>query len=152
MSAADKVEKLKLYRTKLQRLMKYFQVSKINIPPGLPEYKIDAVEERIQRVVSSFKPGKPSLQHQQVHEHFLPHSISHLHSMQPQSQFLIPQINLQASATSVQPSTVQNSFMPRLQQSGVQTTLQMVNIHGSNISIMYVASSRLISNRVVIII
>ncbi|GLJ48139.1 hypothetical protein SUGI_1016540 [Cryptomeria japonica] len=74
--AADQLEKLKLYRTKVHRMMQYFQVSKINIPPGLPEDKIDAVEKQIQSVLSSFKPGKHALQHEQ------------------------------ASATSVQPNTV----------------------------------------------
>ncbi|GLJ48141.1 hypothetical protein SUGI_1016610 [Cryptomeria japonica] len=124
--AADQLEKLKLYRTKVLRMMQYCQVPKINIPPGFAEDKIDAVEKQIQSVLSSFMLGNPAPQHEQGHEHFPPQSINHLHSMQPESQSLIPQLqqmNLQDSATLVQPNTVQHSSMPRLQQSGVQTTL-----------------------------
>ncbi|KAH9317438.1 hypothetical protein KI387_019207, partial [Taxus chinensis] len=138
--AADQLEKLKVYRGKVHRMMQYFQVSKNSIPPAFPEDKIDAVERQIQYVLNSFKPGKPAPQQQKGHQQFPPQSGSHLHSIQQQSQSPIPhiqqpekhanqlqQLNLQASATSMQPNSVtpiQHSSMPQLQQSGVQTTLQ----------------------------
>ncbi|GLJ55470.1 hypothetical protein SUGI_1191140 [Cryptomeria japonica] len=137
--AADQLEKLKVYRTKVQRMMQYFQVPKINIPAGFPEDKIDAVEKQIQSVLNSFKPVKSALQ-QQGHQQFLPQSGSHLHSIPQQSQSLMPQLqqqekhsnqlqqmNLQASATSMQANTVapiQHGSMSQMQQTGVQTTLQ----------------------------
>jgi len=63
--APDTSEKLKYYKTTLQRMMAYFQVQKSSIPPGFKEDKVDAFEKQIQAILNSFKHIQSALKQQQ---------------------------------------------------------------------------------------
>nr|ABK27148.1 unknown [Picea sitchensis] len=62
--APDQFEKLKHYKTTLQRVMAYFKVQKSSIPPGFKEDKVDSFERQIQAILGSFKKRHSASQQQ----------------------------------------------------------------------------------------
>ncbi|XP_068310904.1 mediator of RNA polymerase II transcription subunit 15a-like isoform X1 [Pyrus communis] len=129
---SEQLEKLKMFKTMLERLISILQVSKSNISPGLKD-KLGLYEKQIVNFINTNRPRKqgPPLQQGQL-------TPPHLHSMQqPQSQ--IPQVqshenqmNLQLQTMNLRGSvpTMQQNNMTSLQQnsmsliSGVSTALQ----------------------------
>jgi flagellar biosynthesis regulator FlbT len=88
----DQSEKLKHYKTTLQRMMAYFQVQKSSIPPGFKEDKVDAFEKQIQAILNSFKQRKSAPQQQQGQQQLPNQTDSQVQSMQQQSQTQLSQM------------------------------------------------------------
>ncbi|XP_040362342.1 mediator of RNA polymerase II transcription subunit 15a isoform X2 [Rosa chinensis] len=129
---SDQLEKLKMFKTMLERLITVLQISKNNITPGLKE-KLGLYEKQIinfintnraRKPVSSLPPGQlppPHMQSMQQSQSQITQVQSHENQMNPQLQSL----NLQGSVP-----TMQQNNMTGLQQnsmsslSGVSTAQQ----------------------------
>ncbi|XP_050286692.1 mediator of RNA polymerase II transcription subunit 15a-like isoform X1 [Quercus robur] len=78
-SKSDQLEKLKVFKTMLERIITFLQVSKSNIPPGYKD-NLGSYEEQIANFINTNRPKKPALQQGQF-------PAPHMQSMQqPQSQ------------------------------------------------------------------
>ncbi|KAF4386189.1 hypothetical protein F8388_016441 [Cannabis sativa] len=130
---SEQLDKLKLFKTTLERTIQFLQVPKVNIIPGYKE-KLIHYEKQIISFINTNRPRKPVSQLQQGHP------SSHMHSMQqPQSQInqvqshenqINPQLqskNVQSSVGPMQQNSMtsfQQNSMPAL--SAVSTTQQNV--------------------------
>ncbi|XP_041000124.1 mediator of RNA polymerase II transcription subunit 15a-like isoform X3 [Juglans microcarpa x Juglans regia] len=129
---SEQLDRFKMFKAMLERIMAFLQVSKSNILPNCKE-KLSFYEKQILNVVNTNRPRKPvsSLQQGQLPQ-------SHMHSMQqpqPQVTQMQPhesQMNPQLQSMSLQGSvaTMQQNNMTSLQHnsmsslSGVSTTQQ----------------------------
>ncbi|KAG1361434.1 mediator of RNA polymerase II transcription subunit 15a [Cocos nucifera] len=136
---SEQYEKMKTFKTMLERTLVILQISKNNIQPGLKE-KLPLYERQIHNVLASAKKkGVPSQsQGQQQFQH--PGGLAHSMPQQQPSQVSqlqqhdnhpnqVQQMNLQVSATSMQPSAVtgmQHVSMPLPTNFGVPTTQQNI--------------------------
>ncbi|XP_050289938.1 mediator of RNA polymerase II transcription subunit 15a-like [Quercus robur] len=66
-SMSDQLEKLKLFKTMLERIITFLQVSKNNISPGYKE-KLGSYEKQIVNFVNTNWPKKPALQQEEVYQ------------------------------------------------------------------------------------
>ncbi|XP_062012017.1 mediator of RNA polymerase II transcription subunit 15a isoform X2 [Rosa rugosa] len=129
---SDQLEKLKMFKTMLERLITVLQISKTNISPGLKE-KLGLYEKQIinfintnrpRKPVSSLPPGQlppPHMQSMQQSQSQITQVQSHENQMNPQLQSL----NLQGSVTTMQQNNMtgmQQNSMSSL--SGVSTAQQ----------------------------
>ncbi|XP_062092604.1 mediator of RNA polymerase II transcription subunit 15a-like isoform X2 [Humulus lupulus] len=130
---SEQLDKLKLFKSTLERTIQFLQVPKVNIIPGYKE-KLVHTEKQIISFINTNRPRKPVSQLQQGH------ASSHMHSMQqPQSQInqvqshenqMNPQLqskNVQSSVGPMQQNSMtsfQQNSMPAL--SAVSTTQQNV--------------------------
>ncbi|KAK2643995.1 hypothetical protein Ddye_019190 [Dipteronia dyeriana] len=114
---SEQLEKLKIFKNMLERIIGFLQVSKINVLPGYKE-KLGSYEKQIVNFINSNRPRKPSMQQGQ-------HPPPHMHSMQQPSQVqphdnqMNPQMqsmNLQGSV-----STMQQNNMTSLQHNAISS-------------------------------
>ncbi|XP_059457788.1 mediator of RNA polymerase II transcription subunit 15a-like isoform X2 [Corylus avellana] len=78
---SDQIEKLKIFRTMLERIITFLQVSKNNILPNFKD-KLGSYEKQILNFINTNRPRKPA---SSLPQGQLP--LPHMHSMQqPQSQ------------------------------------------------------------------
>ena len=78
-SKSDQLEKLRVFKTMLERIITFLQVSKSNIPPGYKD-NLGSYEVQIVSFINTYRPKKPALQQGQF-------PAPHMQSMQqPQSQ------------------------------------------------------------------
>ncbi|XP_041014898.1 mediator of RNA polymerase II transcription subunit 15a-like isoform X2 [Juglans microcarpa x Juglans regia] len=128
---SDQLDKLKTFKTMLERLITFLQVSKNNILPYYKE-KLGLYEKQILSFINTNRPRKPvsSLQQGQL-------PLPHMHSMQqPQSQItqmqshesqMNPQLqsmNLQGSVATMQQNNMTSLQHNSLSLSGVSTAQQ----------------------------
>ncbi|URE30090.1 hypothetical protein MUK42_17947 [Musa troglodytarum] len=134
---SEQFEKMKSYKTMLERTLQLLQLSRSNIQPGLKD-KLPLYEKQIttflatnkKKVVPSQPPGQQQFQHPGGH----PQSMSQQQSSQvPQVQqhdnFANQQMNLQGSTTSVQPAampSMQHGSVPLSTHFGVPTPQQNI--------------------------
>ncbi|GAY65148.1 hypothetical protein CUMW_239020 [Citrus unshiu] len=130
---SDQLEKLKIFKTMLERIITFLQVSKSNILPGFKE-KLGSYEKQIVNFISTNRPRKPVSSMQQQGQ--LP--PTHMHSMQQQQSQIsqgqphdnqmnsqIQSMNLAGSMVSMQQNNVtnvQHNSVPSV--SGVSTSQQ----------------------------
>lgn len=130
---SDQLEKLKIFKTMLERIITFLQVSKSNILPGFKE-KLGSYEKQIVNFISTNRPRKPVSSMQQQGQ--LP--PTHMHSMQQQQSQIsqgqphdnqmnsqIQSMNLAGSMVTMQPNNVtnvQHNSVPSV--SGVSTSQQ----------------------------
>ncbi|GAV60967.1 hypothetical protein CFOL_v3_04495 [Cephalotus follicularis] len=117
---SDQLEKLKVFKTMLDRIISFLQVTKETVIPSFKE-KLGLYEQQIKNFINSNRPRKPisSLQQGQLPPPQGPLPPSQMHSMQ-QSQSQI---------TQVQPH--ENQMNPQLQSmnlTGSGTTMQQNNM------------------------
>ncbi|XP_012454272.1 mediator of RNA polymerase II transcription subunit 15a isoform X1 [Gossypium raimondii] len=128
---SEQLEKLKIFKTMLERIISFLTVSRANITPPFKE-KLSSYEKQIINFINSNRPRKPVSVQQQGQ---LP--PPHMHSMQQQQQSQISQtqshdnqmnpqlqsMNLQGSVPTMQPNNMtsmqHNSLSP-----GVSTAQQ----------------------------
>ncbi|KAB1218752.1 Mediator of RNA polymerase II transcription subunit 15a [Morella rubra] len=118
---SDPLEKLKMFKNMLERIISFLQISKSNVSPAHKE-KLGLYEKQILNFINTNRPRKPvsSLQQGQL-------PPPHMHSMQqPQSQ--IPQMqshenqmNLQAMNLQGSVATMQQNNMTSLQHNSLST-------------------------------
>ncbi|KAK1591218.1 hypothetical protein Q3G72_004094 [Acer saccharum] len=75
---SDQLEKLKIFKNMLERILGFLQVSKINVQPSYKE-KLGSYEKQIVNFINTNRPRKPSMQQGQL-------PPPHMHSMQQPSQ------------------------------------------------------------------
>ncbi|XP_050107008.1 mediator of RNA polymerase II transcription subunit 15a-like isoform X2 [Malus sylvestris] len=107
--AKSELEKLKMFKTMLERVILVLQVSKSSISPSLKD-KLCLYEKQIINFISTNRPRKPVLSLQQGQL-----SSSQIHNMQP-SQFHSTQVHLENQMNPL----LQNN-MTRLQQNSVSS-------------------------------
>ncbi|PQQ20321.1 hypothetical protein Pyn_16895 [Prunus yedoensis var. nudiflora] len=118
---SEQLEKLKMFRTMLERLISVLQISKSSISPGLKD-KLVLYEKQIVNFINTNRPRKPvsSLQQGQLpppHMHSMQQSQSQITQVQSHENQMNPQLqsmNLQGSV-----ATMQQSNMTSLQQSSM---------------------------------
>ncbi|KAK7858278.1 mediator of RNA polymerase II transcription subunit 15a isoform X1 [Quercus suber] len=94
-SKSDQLEKLKVFKTMLERIITFLQVSKNNISPGYKE-KLGSYEKQIVNFINTNRPKRPALQQGQLPA---PHTQSVLsHENQINLQF--QSMNLQDNSMS----------------------------------------------------
>ncbi|XP_065620440.1 mediator of RNA polymerase II transcription subunit 15a isoform X4 [Quercus suber] len=109
-SKSDQLEKLKVFKTMLERIITFLQVSKNNISPGYNE-KLGSYEKQIVNFINTNRPKKPALQQGQL-------PVPHMQTMQQppqlaQIQSLENQMNPQLQSMNLQgsvPTMPQNSM------------------------------------------
>ncbi|KAI8570796.1 hypothetical protein RHMOL_Rhmol01G0064700 [Rhododendron molle] len=133
----EQLEKLRIFKTMLERILQFLQVPKSNILPNFNE-KLPAYEKHIVNFLNSNRPRKPGLslqQGQQIpppHIQFMPQSqqsqsqITQVHPMHENQMYPhLRSMNLQGSVASMQQNngaTLQRNSLSFL--SGVPTTPQ----------------------------
>ncbi|KAK9941163.1 hypothetical protein M0R45_017784 [Rubus argutus] len=129
---SDQLEKLKMFKSMLERLITVLQVSKPSISPGLKD-KLVLYEKQIINFINTNRPRKPvsSLQQGQLpppHMHSMQQSQSQITQVQSHENQMNPQLqsmNLQSSVPTMQQNNmtdVQQNSMSSL--SGVSTVQQ----------------------------
>ncbi|KAJ7951948.1 mediator of RNA polymerase II transcription subunit 15a [Quillaja saponaria] len=117
----DPLEKLRVFKSMLERLLAFLQVSKSSITPSLKD-KLGAYEKQIIHLINTNRPRRPNSAMQQGQ---LP--PPHMHSMQqPQSQVHENQMNSQLQSTNL-PSSIaamQNSNNMTSLQQNMRSSLQ----------------------------
>ncbi|CAK8574605.1 unnamed protein product [Lathyrus sativus] len=127
---SDHIEKLRVYRLILERVILFLQLPKNSIRLSFKE-KLGACEKHIVNLINSFRPRKgiSSLQPGQLlptHTSFMPQSQSQVTSVQSHENLMISQMqpsNLQGSAASLQHnsmfglSTTQQNMLNTIQPS-----------------------------------
>ncbi|XVF24725.1 hypothetical protein REPUB_Repub13aG0151900 [Reevesia pubescens] len=109
---SDQLDKLKLFKTMLERIISFLSVSKTNISPACKD-KLSSYEQQIINFISTNRPRKPvpTLQQGQLpppHMHSMQqpqpqiNQTSHDNQMNPQLQ----SINLQGSVPTMQPNNM----------------------------------------------
>ncbi|OAY52742.1 mediator of RNA polymerase II transcription subunit 15a [Manihot esculenta] len=118
---SEQLEKLKIFKAMLERILSFLQVSKNNILPGFKE-KLGSYEKQITNFINTNRPRKPmpSLQqgqlpqsHIQQPQSQVPQIQSHENQMNPQMQ----SVNLQGSVPTMQQnnmSSLQHNSLPSL--------------------------------------
>ncbi|KAL9463036.1 hypothetical protein AB3S75_000948 [Citrus x aurantiifolia] len=129
---SDQLEKLKILKTMLERIITFLQVSKSNILPGFKE-KLGSYEKQIVNFISTNRPRKPVSSMQQQGQ--LP--PTHMHSMQQQ----------QSQISQGQPHDNQmNSQIQSMNLAGSMVTMQQNNVtnvqHNSVSSVSGVSTSQ----------
>ena len=134
---SDQVDKLKLFKTMLERAITFLQVSKTSILPGYKD-KLASYEKQIISFINTNRPRKPvsSLQQGQPpssHMHSMQQSQSQITQVQSHENQMNPQLqsmNVQGSVTTMQQNNITNmqqNSMPAL--SGISTAQQsMMNL------------------------
>ncbi|KAL4626580.1 hypothetical protein ACB092_05G107200 [Castanea dentata] len=85
-SKSDQLEKMKVFKTMLERIITFLQVSKSSIPPGYKD-KLGSYEEQIANFINTNRPKKPALQQGQFPApHMQPMQQPHSQLAQMQSQ------------------------------------------------------------------
>ncbi|KAF3965176.1 hypothetical protein CMV_010615 [Castanea mollissima] len=85
-SKSDQLEKMKVFKTMLERIITFLQVSKSSIPPGYKD-KLGSYEEQIANFINTNRPEKPALQQGQFPApHMQPMQQPHFQLAQMQSQ------------------------------------------------------------------
>ncbi|KAF2301448.1 hypothetical protein GH714_024308, partial [Hevea brasiliensis] len=115
---SEQLEKLKIFKTMLERILAFLQVSKSNVLPGYKE-KLGSYEKQITNFINTNRPRKPmpSLQQGQLPQ---PH-IQQPQSQVPQVQSHDNQMNPQMQSVSLQGSlpTLQQNNMSSLQHNSL---------------------------------
>ncbi|KAE7997281.1 hypothetical protein FH972_001928 [Carpinus fangiana] len=112
---SDQLEKLKIFRTMLERIITFLQVSKNNILPNFKE-KLGSYEKQILNFINTNRPRKPvsSLQPGQLpppHMHSMQQPQSQITQMQSHENQMNPQLqsmNLQSSVATLQQNNMTN--------------------------------------------
>ncbi|KAL5781399.1 hypothetical protein ACOSP7_006428 [Xanthoceras sorbifolium] len=127
---SEQLEKLKIFKSMLERIITFLQVSKNNISPGFKD-KIGSYQKQIVNFIATNRPRKPSMQQGQLpppHLHPLQQPQSQISQVQSHDNQMNPQMqsmNLQGSV-----ATMQQNNMTSLQHnvissiSGVSTAQQ----------------------------
>ncbi|TXG72607.1 hypothetical protein EZV62_001186 [Acer yangbiense] len=114
---SDQLEKLKIFRGMLERIIGFLQVSKINVQPSYKE-KLGSYEKQIVNFINTNRPRKPSMQQGQL-------PPPHMHSMQQPSQVQSHdnQMNPQMQSMNLQGSvaTMQQNNMTSLQHNAISS-------------------------------
>ncbi|KAJ9189965.1 hypothetical protein P3X46_001208 [Hevea brasiliensis] len=115
---SEQLEKLKIFKTMLERILAFLQVSKSNVLPGYKE-KLGSYEKQITNFINTNRPRKPmtSLQQGQLPQ---PH-IQQPQSQVPQVQSHDNQMNPHMQSVSLQGSlpTLQQNNMSSLQHNSL---------------------------------
>ncbi|CAN1229477.1 Mediator of RNA polymerase II transcription subunit 15a [Linum grandiflorum] len=123
---SDQVEKLKMFKTLLERMINFLQVRKENITPAVKD-KLASYEKQIGSFLTSNRPKKPMSQMQQGQ---LPPSHMQPLSQNPQPQSHESQMNPQLQSMNMQSSvsSMQQNNMSNIQHClpGVSASLQSV--------------------------
>lgn len=109
----EQLEKLKIFKAMLEKMIMFLQVSKNSITPNFKE-KMGTYEKQIVQFINNHKPRKPvpSLQHGQL-------PLPHMHSMQQsQSQLSQGQAHENQMNSQLQPMNLQGS-VATMQQNNV---------------------------------
>lgn len=119
----EQVEKLKVFKTMLERIITFLQVPKSNITPGTNE-KLGTYEKQIIHFLNTNRPRKAPLQQGQLP----PPHLSMQHSQQAQSQTTQVQPHENQMNPQLQPrnlhgsvASIQQNNMPTLQQSSISS-------------------------------
>ncbi|XP_028766424.1 mediator of RNA polymerase II transcription subunit 15a [Neltuma alba] len=110
----EQLNRLKLFKTMVERIIAFLQVPKSNIVPGMKE-KLGLYEKQISNFISSNRPRKP-LQPGQLPPPSM-HSVS-----QPQSQLALVQSHENQMNSQLQPTNIQGSVtaIPQNNMSSLQ--------------------------------
>ncbi|KAL5855454.1 hypothetical protein ACOSQ4_005256 [Xanthoceras sorbifolium] len=112
---SEQLEKLKLFKSMLERIITFLQVSKNDISPGLKE-KLGSYQKQIVNFIATNRPRKPSMQQGQLpppHLHSLQQPQSQISQLQSHDNQMNPQMqsmNLQGVSTAKQ--NMLNSLQP----------------------------------------
>ncbi|XP_042951247.1 mediator of RNA polymerase II transcription subunit 15a-like isoform X3 [Carya illinoinensis] len=128
---SDQLEKLKTFKTMLERLITFLQVSKDNIVLQYKD-KLGLYEKQILNFINTNRPRKPvsSLQQGQLpppHMHSMQQSQSQITQMQSHESQMNPQLqsmNLQGSVATMQQNNMTSLQHNSLSLSGVSTAQQ----------------------------
>ncbi|KAK3187914.1 hypothetical protein Dsin_027475 [Dipteronia sinensis] len=114
---SEQLEKLKIFKNMLERIIGFLQVTKINVLPGYKD-KLGSYEKQIVNFINTNRPRKPSMQQGQ-------HPPPHMHSMQQPSQVQSHdnQMNPQMQSMNLQGSvaTMQQNNMTSLQHNAISS-------------------------------
>ncbi|XP_059653684.1 mediator of RNA polymerase II transcription subunit 15a-like [Cornus florida] len=114
----DQLDKLKIFKTMLEKIITFLQVPKSNIVPGYKD-KLGSYEKQIINFLNSNRPRRPGSALQQGQQQLPP---PHMHSMQQTQQ-------PQSQITQVQPH--ENQMNPQMQSMNLQgsvATMQQNNV------------------------
>ncbi|XP_054783608.1 mediator of RNA polymerase II transcription subunit 15a-like isoform X2 [Prosopis cineraria] len=157
---SEQLEKLKIFKTMLQRLIQFLQVPKDNIVPSLKD-KMASYEKQIINFINTNKPRKPmsSGQLPPSHTHSVSQQQSQLHQVQPHENQMNSQIqstNLQSSVPTMPQNnmaSLQHNSSPALsgastiQQNMIKSVQPGANLDSSSVnSLQQVAASSLHPN------
>ncbi|PNX90877.1 mediator of RNA polymerase II transcription subunit 15a-like protein, partial [Trifolium pratense] len=141
---SDQLEKLKVFKMMLERLITFLQVSKSNISPSLKE-KLGSYEKQIINFINTNRPRKlSSLQPGQLPPPHM-HSMSQTQSQVTQVQLHENQMNNQLQTTNIQGpgATMQQNNMTSMQHSslsGVSSAQQLISQIQSQLAQLQLAS------------
>ncbi|GMI93916.1 hypothetical protein HRI_003060900 [Hibiscus trionum] len=127
---SEQLDKLKLFKTILERILNFLSVSKANITPLFKE-KSSSYEKKIINFVNSNRPRKPVLRMQQgqvppPHIHSMQQAQTQINQTQSHDNQMNPQlqpINLQGSVPAMQPNNM-TSMQHNPLSPGVSTAQQ----------------------------
>ncbi|OAY36943.1 mediator of RNA polymerase II transcription subunit 15a [Manihot esculenta] len=110
---SEQLEKLKIFKNMLERIIAFLQVSKNNILPGFKE-KLGSYEKQIINFINTNRPRKPipSLQQGQIPQPHIQQSQSQVSQVQSHENQMNPQMqqsmNLQGSVPAMQQNNMSN--------------------------------------------
>ena len=109
-SKSDQLEKLKVFKTMLERIITFLQVSKSSISPAYKE-KLGSYEKQIVNFINTNRPKKPALQQGQLPAPHMqtmqqPPQLAQIQSHENQMNPQLQSMNLQGSV----PTMPQNSM------------------------------------------
>ena len=91
-SKSDQLEKMKVFKTMLERIITFLQVSKSNIPPGFKD-KLGSYEVQRVNFINTNWPKKPALQQGQLPAPHMQSVLSHENQINLQFQSMNLQDN-----------------------------------------------------------
>ncbi|XP_050205171.1 mediator of RNA polymerase II transcription subunit 15a-like isoform X2 [Mercurialis annua] len=141
----DQLDKMKMFKTMLERIISFLQVTKNNVSPGFKD-KLGSYEKQIINFINTNKPRKPmtSMQQAQLSQPHLHQPQSQVSQVQSHENHMNPQIqsiNMQGSVP-----TMQQNNMSSLQQTSV-SSLSGVSTSQQNMMNSLQASSNLDSGQ-----